>query len=311
MTCNQTLTRLTDFYESIFGCKTYKISLDAGCTCPNRDGTKGTGGCIFCSQSGSGDFASDRNLSIREQVEQGIKLVEPKVHGRTGERHGKYIAYFQNFSSTYGNAAALLAKYRESLLCDDVEGLAVATRPDCLNADILNGLAEISKSHFVQIELGLQTSNESTAGMINRCYTNQDYIDALKRIKEASPNIHIVSHLIFGLPGETEKDMMDSVSFVVQHNKEASPTGNGQFFGIKITVLYVLKNTALADLYQSGQYQPLSQDEYFSLLQKALPLLPSNCIVHRLTGDPPKSQLLTPTWPTDKKRVLNELKKIF
>ena len=130
------MTKLTDFYESIFGCKTYKISLDAGCTCPNRDGTKGTGGCIFCSQSGSGDFASDRNLSIREQVEQGIKLVESKVHGRSGERKGKYIAYFQSFSSTYGDATTLLEKYRESLLCDDVEGLAVATRPDCLNQEI-------------------------------------------------------------------------------------------------------------------------------------------------------------------------------
>ena len=305
MTCNQTLTRLTDFYESIFGCKTYKISLDAGCTCPNRDGTKGTGGCIFCSQSGSGDFASDRNLSIREQVEQGIKLVEPKLHGRTGGRHGKYIAYFQNFSSTYGDAPTLLDKYRESLLCDDVEGLAVATRPDCLNADILNGLAEISKSHFVQIELGLQTSNESTADMINLCYTNQDYIDAVQKIKNTAPDIHIVSHLIFGLPGESEQDMMDSVKFVVQHN------GTGQSFGIKITVLYVLKDTPLARMYQNGQYKPLSQEEYFSLLQKALPLLPSNCIVHRLTGDPPKSQLLAPTWPTDKKRVLNEMKSFF
>ena len=298
--------KLTDFYESIFGCKTYKISLDAGCTCPNRDGTKGTGGCIFCSESGSGDFASDRNLSIREQIGQGIKLVESKVHGRSGEREGKYIAYFQNFSSTYGNATSLLAKYRESLLCDKVEGLAFATRPDCLNQEILNGLAEISREHFVQIELGLQTSNETTAGTINRLYTNQDYIDAIKRIKKASPEIHIVSHLIFGLPGETEKDMMESVKFVVQHNKES-----GQFFGIKITVLYVLKNTALADMYQRGQYQPLSQDEYFGLLKKALPLLPSNCIVHRLTGDPPKGKLLAPAWPTDKKRVLNELKKIY
>ena len=299
------MTKLTDFYESIFGCKTYKISLDAGCTCPNRDGTKGTGGCIFCSQSGSGDFASDRNLSIREQIEQGIKLVESKVHGRTGGRHGKYIAYFQNFSSTYGDAPTLLDKYRESLLCDDVEGLAVATRPDCLNADILNGLAEISKSHFVQIELGLQTSNESTAGMINRCYTNQDYIDAVQKIKNTAPDIHIVSHLIFGLPGESEQDMMDSVKFVVNHN------GTGQSFGIKITVLYVLKDTPLARMYQNNKYQPLSQEEYFSLLKKALPLLPPNCIVHRLTGDPPKSQLLAPTWPTDKKRILNEMKKFF
>jgi radical SAM protein (TIGR01212 family) len=307
---------LSAFYESVFGCKTYKISLDAGCTCPNRDGTKGTGGCIFCSENGSGDFAAARILSVKEQLEQGRKLIESKLRGRSGERRGKYIAYFQNFTSTYGDATVLLNKYHEALSCEDVVGLAVATRPDCLDANILAGLAEIAENHFVQIELGLQTSNEETGLLINRCYTNNDYLEAVSRIHEAAPQIHIVTHLIFGLPGETEEDMLNSVSFVVSH---ATPVVepvettcypelfSGSHWGIKITSLYVLKNTRLAALYESGNFQTLTKEQYFRLLEKALPLLPENCVVHRLTGDPPKSLLIAPTWTTDKKRVLNDL----
>lgn len=290
---------LSTFYQSIFGCKTYKISLDAACTCPNRDGSKGTGGCIFCSQQGSGDFVAGRNLTITEQIEQGKKLVESKLRGRSGERQGKYIAYFQSFTSTYGDADLLLEKYREALTCDGVAGLAVATRPDCLGNEILRGLAEISQSHFVQIEMGLQTSNEKTGQLINRFYTNQDYIDTVHRIREAAPSIHIVTHLIFGLPGESEEDMLKSVKFVVDNNVKE--------WGIKITSLYVLQNTRLAAMYEAGEYQPLSKEQYFDLLKKALPLLPEACVVHRLTGDPPKSQLLAPAWTTDKKRVLNDL----
>ena len=388
---------LSAFYESIFGCKTYKISLDAGCTCPNRDGTKGRGGCIFCSEAGSGDFiarggesAFGSCLSISEQLEQGKKLVEAKLRGRSGERQGKYIAYFQSFTSTYGDAAELLAKYHEALGCEGVAGLAVATRPDCLGNEILRGLAEISQSHFVQIELGLQTSNEKTGQLINRCYTNEDYIDAVRRIREVAPEIHKVTHLIFGLPGESEEDMLNSVRFVVKTMDSQVKPGNdndmslpdmndmslpdmndmplpdmndlslpdlqdmslpdlqdmslpgltnmplpgmndlslpgmndmpltglqdmslpaltGQsFFGLKITSLYILKNTRLATLYESDEYEPLTKEQYFALLQKALPLLPEACVVHRLTGDPPKSQLLAPVWTTDKKRVLNDL----
>ena len=307
---------LSGFYESIFGCKTYKISLDAGCTCPNRDGTKGKGGCIFCSENGSGDFVSERKLSIKEQVEQGKTLVEAKLRGRSGERQGKYIAYFQSFTSTYGDAGLLLAKYREALNCDGVAGLAVATRPDCLGDEALRGLAEISRTHFVQIELGLQTSNEKTGKLINRCYTNQDYIDAVRRIREVAPAIHIVTHLILGLPNETEQDMLTSVKFVVEQNCYNSPmvepveTTCLSTFGLKITSLYVLQNTRLATLYEAGQYQPLTKDQYFELLLKALPLLPANCVIHRLTGDPPKNQLIAPAWTVDKKRILNELKQL-
>ena len=301
------MQKLSEFYESIFGCKTYKISLDAGCTCPNRNGTKGKGGCIFCSENGSGDFAAARNLSIKEQLEQGRTLVESKLRGRSGERRGKYIAYFQNFTSTYGDANVLLGKYREALSCEGVAGLAVATRPDCINEQILTGLADISKNHFVQIELGLQTSNEKTGRLINRCYTNQDYIDAVARIHKAAPQIHIVTHLIFGLPGESEEDMLNSVRFVVGLNQTSQGLIRQSFFGLKITSLYVLKNTRLAAIYEAGNFQTLTKEQYFSLLEKALPLLPADCVVHRLTGDPPKSLLIAPAWPADKKRVLNHL----
>ena len=301
---------LSAFYKSIFGCKTYKISLDAGCTCPNRDGTKGTGGCIFCSQNGSGDFISARNLSITEQVEQGKKLVESKIRGRSGTRNGKYIAYFQNFTSTYGDPVKLLSKYREALLCNGIAGLAIATRPDCLHDEILQGLAEISKIHFVQIELGLQTCNEETGRLINRCYTNQDYISTVRRIRESAPSIHIVTHLIFGLPGETEEDMLNSVRFVTALSCSGLPRTSLPPFGIKITSLYVLQNTRLATMYESGKYQPLTKEQYFALLQKAMPLLPENCVVHRLTGDPPKRLLIAPSWPADKKRILNEIRSL-
>lgn len=323
---------LSQFYQSIFGCKTYKISLDAGCTCPNRDGTKGTGGCIFCSEAGSGDFiarggdsASGRRLSISSQLEQGKKLVEAKLRGRSGGRRGKYIAYFQSFTSTYGDAKLLLEKYREALQFEGVAGLAVATRPDCLSDEILRGLAEISRTHFVQIELGLQTSNETTGRLINRCYTNEDYIDAVHRIREAAPEIHIVTHLIFGLPGETEEDMLNSVKFVLEQShpaetKESHPAEmkdshpelvSGSSFGLKITCLYVLQNTRLAVMYDAGEYEPLSKEQYFNLLKNALTLLPENCVVHRLTGDPPKKLLIAPAWPADKKKVLNELSKLL
>ena len=338
---------LSDFYESIFGCKTYKISLDSACTCPNRDGTKGIGGCIFCSQTGSGDFTANHALSISEQIEQGKKLIESKLRGRSGERRGKYIAYFQSFTSTYGEPALLLAKYHEALQCEGVAGLAVATRPDCLSDEILQGLADIAREHFVQIELGLQTSNEKTGQLINRCYTNEDYMDAVRRIREAAPSIHIVTHLIFGLPGETQEDMLNSVRFVIHQaatvvepavpelcrrgeitcHAETENISHAELvsasdiiapdlrlddkWGIKITSLYVLKNTRLATLYEAGNYQPLTKEQYFDLLKKALPLLPANCVVHRLTGDPPKSLLIAPAWTTDKKRILNELKKLL
>ena len=300
---------LSDFYQSIFSCKVYKLSLDAGCTCPNRDGSKGRGGCIFCSPEGSGEFAASRALPVADQVREAKSRVLSKVLGRSGKRPGKFIAYFQNFTSTYGDAKVLAQKYREALACQDVVGLALATRPDCLGEEILSELAEISKSHFVQIELGLQTSNEKTGRFINRCYSNEDYLDAVRRIRQANPAIHIVTHLIFGLPGEAgmegEEDMLESARFVARANAAASA------YGIKITVLYVVSSTPLEAVYRRGDCTVLSKESYFDLLKKALPLLGQNCVIHRLTGDPCKKTLVAPLWPTDKKRVLNELRTLL
>lgn len=327
---------ISDFYRKIFSCKVYKIALDSRCSCPNRDGSKGVGGCIFCSEAGSGDFAPDGRLPVSEQISEAKNRVLKKVRGRSGERSGKFIAYFQNFSATYGEAGRLKSLWLSSLSEADVVGLSLATRPDCLSDEILGIIGEISGKYFVQIELGLQTSNEETGRLINRCYTNEDYVSALSKIRAVNPNIHVVTHLIFGLPGESEDEMIESVKFVVRENvknkaqiaqmsrmreRRVNDLNSCErrrliyadctdFFGIKITSLYVLKGTPLEKIYSDGKYSPLSKEEYFSLLRKALLLLPGNCVVHRLTGDPPKRLLVAPEWTTDKKRVLNEIRKL-
>jgi len=282
------------FYKSIFGNKVYKISLDAGCTCPNRDGTIGTGGCIFCSNSGSGDFVPSKNLSITKQIEEAKKLVENKIKNQS-KNQNQYIAYFQNFTNTYGNISILSEKWNEALSCSKIVGLALGTRPDCLGDEVLQVLSKLANKTFLQIELGFQTSNETSSKYIRRGFSNNVYFDAVKKIKNANPKIHIVTHVIFGLPGEAEVDMMKTVKDVV----------NAKSDGIKITSLYILKNTDLATDYFSKKLEPIKMDEYFSLIEKALKIIPENMIIHRLTGDPPKSLLIEPTWTTDKKRTLN------
>jgi radical SAM protein (TIGR01212 family) len=282
------------FYKSIFGKKVYKISLDAGCTCPNRDGTIGTGGCIFCSNSGSGDFVPSKNLSITKQIEEAKKLVENKMKNQS-ENQNKYIAYFQNFTNTYGNISKLSAKWNEALSCSQIVGLALGTRPDCLSDEVLQVLAQLADKAFLQVELGFQTSNEISSKYIRRGFSNKIYFDAVKKIKNANPKIHIVTHVIFGLPGETEVDMLQTVKDVV----------NAKSDGIKITSLYILKDTDLATEYFNNKFEPIKMDEYFNLIEKALQIIPKNMVIHRLTGDPPKSLLIEPTWTTDKKRTLN------
>ena len=282
------------FYKSIFGKKVYKISLDAGCTCPNRDGTIGTGGCIFCSNSGSGDFVPSKNLSITKQIEEAKKLVENKMKNQS-ENQNEYIAYFQNFTNTYGNISKLSAKWNEALSCSQIVGLALGTRPDCLSDEVLQVLAQLADKAFLQVELGFQTSNEISSKYIRRGFSNKIYFDAVKRIKNANPKIHIVTHVIFGLPGETEVDMLQTVKDVV----------NAKSDGIKITSLYILKDTDLATDYFNNKFEPIKMDEYFNLIEKALQIIPKNMVIHRLTGDPPKSLLIEPTWTTDKKRTLN------
>ncbi|MCF0241156.1 MAG: TIGR01212 family radical SAM protein [Treponema sp.] len=286
---------VSDFYKNIFGCKVYKISLDAGCTCPNRDGTKGKGGCIFCSAKGSGDFSSSGNKTISEQIVDAKKLVGKKNKG------GKYIAYFQSFSNTYGDAEYLAKLYNEAADSPDIVGISIATRPDCLSDEILLKIKSLCSRTFVQLELGLQTVNENTAKYIRRHYTNEDYENAVNVIRKTDSRIHIVTHVIFGLPGDTETDMLQTVRKTVMSGSD----------GIKISVLHVLKDTDLYKDYLDGKFKTLEEDEYYNLLSKALGIIPSHTVIHRLTGDGPKSILVSPLWTANKRHVHNEISRRF
>ncbi|MCQ2599970.1 MAG: TIGR01212 family radical SAM protein [Treponema sp.] len=305
-----TYTSVSEYYKKIFGRKIYKITLDAGCTCPNRDGTKAVGGCIFCSATGSGDFAAERNFSISEQIENAKKLVANKIKN-IDESKSNYIAYFQNFTNTYGDENSLIKKYREALENPQIAGIAIGTRPDCVGKSILERINELTKEQFkdgntvgrkyFSIELGLQTSNEKSAGYIRRHYSNEDYIDAVKRIKEINPDIHIVTHVIFGLPGEDENDMLETVRFALKAGTD----------GLKLQVLNVLKGTDLAKDYEEGKFKVLEMDEYFLILKKALSIIPSDIVMHRLTGDGAKNILIEPQWIANKRKVMNELSKFL
>lgn len=295
---------VNEYYKKTFGHKVYKLSLDAGCTCPNRDGTKGTGGCIFCSASGSGEFSADRNLSITEQIEKAKQLVQHKIKNENLSS-SNYIAYFQNFTNTYGDENSLIQKYTEALKNPSIAGISIATRPDCLSQSILKKINELSKTEFpvplkkqqkhFSIELGLQTSCQKSVEYINRRYQNEEYTDAVLRIKKINPDIHIVTHIIFGLPGETEEDMLNSVKFAVNAGTD----------GIKIQVLNVLKGTRLEEEYLKTKFHIMQIDEYFELVKKALKIIPPEIVIHRLTGDGAKRLLIEPKWVSDKKFVLN------
>lgn len=301
----------SDFYKNLFGQKVYKISLDAGCTCPTRDGTKGFGGCIFCCASGSGDFAASKNLSIKEQVEQAKKLVENKLTSKNKIQEKKYIAYFQNFTNTYGNQEELLEKFNQAINQENIVGISIGTRPDCLSDEMIKKISELRPSNYpnnqefhISIELGFQTSNENSAKFIRRGYENSVFTDCVNRIHKIAPEIHVVTHLIFGLPDETQIDMLNSVEFVL----------NSQTDGIKFTVLHVLENTDLATLWKDGKVKTLSPEEYFEILKKSLQKIEEffqktnkKIVVHRLTGDGAKKILLAPMWTANKKKVLNDL----
>lgn len=261
----------SDFYKSVFGGKVYKISVDAGCTCPTRDGTKGFGGCIFCSQNGSGDFVPSKEKSISEQIEDAKKIVE----GKFKVKEKRYIAYFQNFTNTYGNPELLYKKYQEAVECKDVVGISIATRPDCLGEEILDKINELTKKTFVIIELGFQTSNEDSVKYIRRGFENEVYKDCVERIKRKNNKIHVVTHLILGLPNETEEDMEESVHYVINCGTD----------GLKFTVLYVLQGTDLEEDYIDGKFKVLEMEEYFSIVKRLLQIVPSNIVIHRVTGD--------------------------
>lgn len=276
-----------------FGEKLYKISLGAGCTCPNRDGTLSTGGCIFCSEGGSGDFSQSAEGSITEQIEKAKAQVSGKFRGE------RYIAYFQAFTNTYGPTEKLEKIFTEAISHPSVAALSVATRPDCLGEEILSVLERLNKIKPVFVELGLQTAHDSTALLINRCYPLSCYDKAVKDLKKIGVNV--VVHLILGLPGETEEMMLGSVKYVV---------GSGAD-GIKLQLLHVLKNTVLEKMYLNGEFKTLSLEEYTELLIKCIKIIPNNIVIHRLTGDAPKRLLVAPAWSADKKHVLNYINARF
>lgn len=279
------------YLKDKFGQKVYKISLDGGFTCPNRDGKIDTRGCIFCSKGGSGDFAQNRNLSITEQIESGKKIVEKKI------KSGKYIAYFQAFTNTYAPVEILRAKYSEAINHPDIVALSIATRPDCLGDDVIELLDEMNKIKPVFVELGLQTIHNDSAKYIRRGYSLDVYNEAVKKLKNIGVNI--VVHIILGLPNESEEDMLESVKYVCQ----------SQIDGIKLQLLHIIAGTDLAKDYEKGLFKTLEFDEYVELIAKCVAIIPKNIVIHRLTGDGAKKDLIAPLWSADKKRVLNAINK--
>lgn len=279
------------YCRDTFGCKVYKISINAGFTCPNRDGTLDTRGCIFCSRGGSGDFAESPALSVTEQIETGKERVKNKI------KSGKYIAYFQAFTNTYAPVDVLEKKFREAINHPDIAAISVATRPDCLPDDVITLLDELNKIKPVFAELGLQTIHSKSAEYIRRGYDLRVYDDALKRLKDK--NINVVTHIILGLPGEAKADMLKSVDYVCKAGTD----------GIKLQLLHVLKGTDLALDYENGKFQVLSLDEYIDIIKACLEIIPKSVVVHRLTGDGAKKDLIAPLWSADKKTVLNKINK--
>lgn len=275
-------------YREKFGCKIYKLSIDGGFTCPNRDGTLGTGGCIFCSAYGGGDFAG-RGVSIEEQLENARGRVIAKNKG------GKFIAYFQAFTGTYAPVAVLREKYMAAIAPEDVVGLAVATRPDCLDDGVIELLAQVNRIKPVSVELGLQTSRDDTARYIRRGYATSVYDDAVKRLKAAG--MEVVTHIIIGLPGEQESDP-------VQTTRHALAAGTD---GIKFHLLHVLRGTDLEAEFACGSFRCLTLPEYARILKACIDVLPPHITVHRITGDGAKKDLIAPMWSADKKHVLNYL----
>ncbi len=283
---------LNQHYREKFGCKVYKLSIDAGFTCPNRDGTLGTGGCIYCSADGGGEFA-EKPGSITQQLENAKKRVEHKNKG------GKYIAYFQSFTNTYAPVEVLRSKYMEAIAPDEIVGLAVATRPDCVGQEAIRLLQQINTVKPVSVELGFQTADDSVGRYIGRGYDTAVYVDAADRLKKAG--LEVVTHIIIGLPGE---DMESAV----RSTRTAVAAGTD---GVKFHLLHVLKNTRLEREYLAGTFSCLTLEEYGKILAACIDVLPPHVVVHRITGDGAKRNLVAPLWSADKKRVLNALNKML
>ena len=282
---------LNSYLKEKFGCKIYKLALSGGLSCPNRDGTISTGGCIFCSNGGSGDFAADKMLSITEQIESAKNRVSAKI------KNGKYIAYFQSFTNTYGDIDYLRSIFTEAINHPDIVALSIGTRPDCLPDEVLNLLGELNKFKPVWVELGLQTIHDETAAFIRREFSLSCYEQAVAELKHR--NIAVVTHVILGLPGETTEQILETVDYVAHSG----------ISGVKLQLLHVLSDTDLADYYAAHPFPLFSMEEYCDFIVTCLEHLPPSMVVHRITGDGPRKLLVAPLWSTDKKRVLNTIHK--
>ena len=281
-------TTLNNYLKKRFGKKVYKIALNGAFTCPNRDGTIDTRGCIFCSKGGSGDFAESPDLTITEQIENGKKRLEKKI------KNGKYIAYFQAFTNTYAPVERLRTIYEEAINHPEIVALSIGTRPDCLGDDVLALLDELNKIKPIFVELGLQTINEDTAKYIRRGYTLEVYDKAVADLHKIGTNV--VTHIILGLPNESKEDMLNSVKYACKVTD-----------GIKLQLLHILKGTDLAKDYEQGKFEVLTLEQYTEIIKECVQIIPENVVIHRLTGDGAKKDLIAPLWSADKKTVLNTI----
>ncbi len=291
-----------DYYlKETFGTKVYKLALDGGMTCPNRDGTIGTGGCIFCSEGGSGDFAAKQGVSVRAQVDEAKQRVSRKMPAKTSGAisppDGPYIAYFQSYTNTYAPLPYLENLFTEAISLPEICALSIGTRPDCLPDETIALLARLNETKPVWVELGLQTIHASTADFIRRGYELPVFEDAYRRLKAAG--LTVIVHVILGLPGETRGQMLETVRYLADLRVD----------GIKLQLLHVLRGTDLDDVYRSGAFRTMELDEYLSLVGDCLKLLPPETVIHRLTGDAPKSLLTAPAWSANKRLVLNSMTK--
>lgn len=282
---------LSDYVKNTFGEKLYKISLDGGMTCPNRDGTMGTGGCIFCSAGGSGDFAEALCNDIDTQIENAKKRVRSKT------KSNRFIAYFQSYSNTYAEISYLKELFTKVIMRDDIAVLSVATRPDCINEENAALLFELNKIKPVWVELGLQTINEDTAKYIRRGYTLEVYENAMKLLK----GLHVIVHQIIGLPNETKEDFFRTSDYIAKSGAS----------GIKLQLLHVLKGTDLCKEYENGVFETLTKEEYLDIITDIIDRLPKDIVIHRLTGDGDKKILVAPLWSANKKDVLNSLTRLM
>ena len=278
------------FLKEKFGEKVFKISLDAGFTCPNRDGKISRGGCIFCSERGSGDFTGV-SRDLVKQFNEGKEIMSKKW------KTGKYIAYFQAYTNTYATIQELRERYYSVINLEGVCGIAIATRPDCLSNEVLELLQEISQKTYLWVELGFQTSNEETARLVNRGYKNDIYLSAIKNLNLRG--IEVVTHVIFGLPGESIQDMLNTIDFV----------SGTRTWGIKFHLLHLMRNTKMVELYENGKLKFLEQEEYINLIVDSLERIPEDMVIHRLTGDSPRELLIGPIWSLKKWEVLNGIHK--